>query len=584
MRRPHLSHAACLLALLAGIPVAAAPLTFRASPGVPSPQRDGAADMEAMIRLYSTDRGSVQRFYGLPWCEERLDRADALSNEYTQRLQGIDFDALGQHARVDCLLLGTELRADVSRNALERRQIGEMQGVVPFRRRVLELELRRRKMEGIEGEEAAQRLTEIAASVKEARALAEKPESRPTPVVARRAARAVDELRRTLGDWFEYHDSFKPGFGWWARTPYREATEAMDGYARWLREEVAGARGHDDDPLVGDPIGAEGLAADLATEMLAYTPAELIAIAEREFAWCEAEMRKAAGEMGLGDDWKAALERVKNDHAPAGEQDVLVKQQAQDAIRFVTERDLVTVPELCRETWRIEMLSTQTQKTLPFAVYGGQYMGVAYATDAMDQDDKRMSMRGNNIHFTRIVTPHELIPGHHLQGFVAQRERPYRSMFNTPFYVEGWAVYWEMTLWDLGYPQSPENRVGMLFWRMHRCARVIVSLKFHLGEMTPAQMVDFLVERVGHERFGATSEVRRFIGGDYSPLYQCGYMIGALQLRALYKELVGSGKMTPRQFNDGVLGCNAIPIEMVRAELAGTELRRDWAPGWKIGQ
>ena len=109
----------------------------------------------------------------------------------------------------------------------------------------------------------------------------------------------------------------------------------------------------------------------------------------------------------------------------------------------------------------------------------------------------------------------------------------------------------------------------MLFWRMHRCARIIVSLKFHLGRMKPAEMVDFIVERVGHERFGATSEVRRFIGGGYSPLYQCGYMIGGLQLRALRKELVESGQMSDRQFNDGVLRQGPIPVELIRAALAG---------------
>src|SRR5438093_8820525 len=105
----------------------------------------------------------------------------------------------------------------------------------------------------------------------------------------------------------------------------------------------------------------------------------------------------------------------------------------------------------------------------------------------------------------------------------------------------------------------------MLFWRMHRAARIIVSLKFHLGQMKPPEMVDFLVDRVGHERLGATSEVRRFISGGYSPLYQCGYMIGGLQLRALRQELVGTGKMTDRQFNDSVLTYNTIPIEMIRA-------------------
>jgi uncharacterized protein (DUF885 family) len=228
------------------------------------------------------------------------------------------------------------------------------------------------------------------------------------------------------------------------------------------------------------------------------------------------------------------------------------------------------------------MISPDGQKTLPFAAYGGQNMMVAYAKEEMKHDDKLMSMRGNNRHFTRIVTAHELIPGHHLQAFMSARNRSYRSTFSTPFLVEGWAVYWEMRLWDLDYAQSPEDRIGMLFWRMHRCARIIVSLKFHLGQMKPPEMVDFLVDRVGHERFGASSEVRRFIGGDYSPLYQCGYMIGGLQLRALHRELVGSGKMTDKQFHDTVLTHNAIPVELIRAGMLDLPLTRDTKASWKF--
>jgi uncharacterized protein (DUF885 family) len=100
--------------------------------------------------------------------------------------------------------------------------------------------------------------------------------------------------------------------------------------------------------------------------------------------------------------------------------------------------------------------------------------------------------------------------------------------------------------------------------------------------MKPAEMGDFIVERVGHERLGATSEVRRFIGGGYSPLYQCGYMIGGLQLRALRKELVESGHLTDRQFNDGVLEQGPIPVELIRAALAGTPLARGTRADWKF--
>jgi uncharacterized protein (DUF885 family) len=366
------------------------------------------------------------------------------------------------------------------------------------------------------------------------------------------------------------------------KKPDEEASTALDEYAKYLREEIAGLKGKDEDPLVGDPIGAQALMDGLAAESIPYTPEELIAIGQQEYDFCEGEMRKASREMGCGDDWKAALAKVKADYVPPGQQNDLVAELGRAAVKFVTENDLVTVPPLCDETWRLTMSGPEVQKTLPFAAYGGQNMMVAYATEEMKNEDKLMSMRNNNRHFTHIVVPHELIPGHHLQGFVAERNRTYRSLFRTPFLIEGWALYWELKLYDLGYSKTPEDRIGMLFWRMHRCARIIVSLKFHLGQMTPKEMVDFLVDKVGHERSGATGEVRRFIGGDYSPLYQCGYMIGGIQLRALHHELVDSQKMTEHQFNDTVLTYNAIPIEMIRAGMEHLPLTKDQPATWEF--
>src|SRR5204862_2273336 len=208
------------------------------------------------------------------------------------------------------------------------------------------------------------------------------------------------------------------------------------------------------------------------------------------------------------------------------------------------------------------------QLVSPFFL-GGESILVSFPTNTMSHEQKMMSMRGNNIHFARATVFHELIPGHHLQGFMTARYRPYRSLFGTPFWTEGNALYWEMLFWDLNFPKSPENRIGMLFWRMHRCARIVFSLSFHLEKMTPDECIDMLVERVGHERENAIGEVRRSFAGGYSPLYQAAYLLGGMQLRSLHKELVESGKMTNRAFHDAVLQENSIPIEMVRASLTG---------------
>ena len=122
----------------------------------------------------------------------------------------------------------------------------------------------------------------------------------------------------------------------------------------------------------------------------------------------------------------------------------------------------------------------------------------------------------------------------------------------------------------------------MLFWRMHRAARIVFSLNFHLGTMTPQDSIDYLVKRVGHEVDNATAEVRRSFSGQDGPLYQAAYMLGGLQIRALHRELVGSGKMTNRAFHDAVLKENRIPIEMVRASLSVQRLSKDFVSSWKF--
>jgi hypothetical protein len=332
----------------------------------------------------------------------------------------------------------------------------------------------------------------------------------------------------------------------------------------------------------GQPIGADGLRAHLAHDMMPYTPAELIAIAEVEFEQLEVELLKASRAMGHGDDWRAAQEAVKRLAVPPGEKPGLVRDLAYEAEEWVVSRGSVTVPPLAREVWRMGMMSPERQLTSPFFL-GGEQITISYPTDAMSHEDKLMSMRGNNPHFNRATVHHELIPGHHLQGFMNSRFNNHRSLFGTPFWTEGWALYWEMVLWDQEFPRGPEDRIGMLFWRMHRAARIIFSLSYHLGIMTEAEAVDFLVDRVGHERANAAAEVRRSFEGNYSPLYQVAYMMGGLQFRSLRRELVDSGRMTERDFHDAILQGGTMPVELVRARLLdGAGLTREYTSRWRF--
>lgn len=332
--------------------------------------------------------------------------------------------------------------------------------------------------------------------------------------------------------------------------------------------------------LLASPIGRDEIIRQLKLEFIPYTPEELIDIAQKEFAWCDREMLKASAELGFGNDWKSALEQVKQRYVPPGKQPEAMLDLYNQSIGFLKKNDLITIPPLAEETWRMRMMTPEQQRVSPFFL-GGELFQISYPTNTMDHEDKLMSMRGNNPHFSRATVHHELIAGHHLQQFMNNRNKAYRN-FRTAFWTEGWALYWEMILWDMNFPRNAEDRIGMLFWRMHRCARIIFSLNYHMGKWTPQQCIDFLVDRVGHERANAEGEVRRSFTGRYGPLYQLAYMMGALQFYALKKELVDSGKMTYKQFHDAVMAENSMPVELLRALLTNQPLSRNFSTQWRF--
>ncbi len=543
--------------------------------------------MRGIVERFTTDREALERYYNIRWSDARRERLGQFLDERSRSLDAVNFAALDQESRIDHLLLRNEILFQRQELDRQKHQQQEVAGMLPFAQGIVALEEARRKMEPLDSAKAARTVTDLRGQIADAQRKLEemlkdaKSTNATGKVLGNRAARMIDELRRSLRTWNTFYSGYDPEFSWWMKKPFEDADKALNDYAGVIRKKVVGAVDGEDDPVVGDPIGREALLAALQHEMIPYTPEELIKIAEKEFEWCEKEYKRAAQDMGLGDDWRKALEKTTQNYMKPGEQPKLIRQLADEAVTFLEERNLVTIPTLAKQLWRMEMMTPERQKVNPYFT-GGEVISVSFPTDGMGHEEKLMSLRGNSIHLCRATVHHELIPGHHLQLFMAARFRTHRAEFRTPFLVEGWALYWEMLLWDLGFPKTPEDRVGMLFWRSHRCARIIFSLKFHLGQMTAPQAIDFLVERVGHERRNATGEVRRSVAGDYGPLYQAAYMLGGLQIRGLRKELVETGKMTDRDFHDAILRENAIPIEFIRASLGGQALTKDFASQWRF--
>lgn len=551
--------------------------------------------LAGMIRRYSADRGSLHRLHTAPFSPVRRARFKQFYTEWLADVRSLDFNTLSQQERVDYVLFQNQLNRELQQLDVEAKRFAEMELLLPFAGVLISLEDQRRALQYSDPRKTAALFDDVVKQIKNIRKLIEeglKGDSRtvakrgenPARVkktVANRAFEAIGQLRTMLKNWYNYYYGYDPVFSWWMESPYKALDAALQEYATFVREKVVGVKADDTTTIIGDPIGREALLAELQYEMIPYTPEELVALANKEMAWCETEMKKASHALGFGDDWHKALEHVKNQYVEPGKQPELIASMAWEAIEFVEKNDLITVPRLARETWRMEMMTPERQLIAPFFL-GGEVIQVSYPTHTMTHEQKMMSMRGNNPHFSRAVVHHELIPGHHMQQFMNARYRTYRSVFSTPFWGEGWALYWELLLWDMNFPRSPEDRIGMLFWRMHRCARIIFSLSFHLEKMTPQECIDLLVNRVGHEYDNAAAEVRRSFSGQYGPLYQCAYLLGGLQFRSLHRELVESGRMSNKQFHDMILRNNSIPVEMVRALLTDQKLVPSYKPQWKF--
>jgi uncharacterized protein (DUF885 family) len=553
------------------------------------------ADMGNITRFYATSpsfgfggggRGGQQlnTTYNSP---ERRARMLELIADYEKKMDAINFDKISIYGKVDYILF--KRIVDDAKDALikEHEAYAKISRLLPFSDNIYNLEKPRRRGLNVNGEAVAKDMNDIRKAVLKAKADLQKEE----PMDSKLASLAIDAVKAlqfALKNTFDFYNGYDPMYSWWVPKTYSDLDSSLASYATALRgkgKNMDIKPKDDGSGITGISVGRDELVKQLKREYIPYTPEELIEIANKEFAYCDAELLKASKEMGFGTNWKAAQEKVKNTFVEPGKQPQEMYELYKQSIDFLKKNNLLTIPELSEESWRVMMMSPEQQLVNPFFT-GGETLTISYPTSTMGYEEKLMSMRGNNPAFSRATVHHELIAGHHLQGYMSARNKVYRRDLlgtNTPFWVEGSALYWELLLWDLKFPRTPEERIGMLFWRMHRCARIIFSLNFHLGNWTPKQCVDFLVDRVGFEKANAEGEVRRSFVGSYPPLYQLAYMTGGMQLYAMKKELVDNKKkLTLKQYNDAIYSEGSMPIELLRAIITNQPIKKDFSTNWRF--
>ena len=172
---------------------------------------------------------------------------------------------------------------------------------------------------------------------------------------------------------------------------------------------------------------------------------------------------------------------------------------------------------------------------------------------------------------------HEGVPGHHLQIGQATYNRAElnswrRLLAGTSGHAEGWALYAERLMEQLGYLDDPADRLGMLDGQRMRAARVVLDIGVHLGKprlegdgtWDAAYALDFMRRNVNMEDSFIRFEVNRYLGWPgQAPSYKVGQRIWE-RVRDDYRAARGED-FSMKEFHKRALDLGGVGLDTLRA-------------------
>ncbi len=174
---------------------------------------------------------------------------------------------------------------------------------------------------------------------------------------------------------------------------------------------------------------------------------------------------------------------------------------------------------------------------------------------------------------------HEGVPGHHLQIAQAVYNRAElntwrRLLAGTSGHAEGWALYAERLMEQLGYLDDPADRLGMLDGQRMRAARVVLDIGVHLGKprldgagvWDADYALDFMRKNVNMSDQFVQFEVNRYLGWPgQAPSYKVGQRIWE-QVRDAYRVERGEG-FDIKEFHKRALDMGGVGLDTLRTAL-----------------
>ena len=195
---------------------------------------------------------------------------------------------------------------------------------------------------------------------------------------------------------------------------------------------------------------------------------------------------------------------------------------------------------------------------------GGYY--IAAAVDGSRPGAFYAAAQGTQYKFNMpSLAYHEAIPGHHTQIAIAQELKLpfFRNDVGFNGYVEGWALYAERLMWELGaYKNNHYGDIGRLQYELMRAARLVVDTGINAKKWSYDQAINYMLTEAGLPRGTAESEVARYIcWAGQATSYKIG-MTKILDLRQKAKDKLGD-RFDLKEFHNAVLSNGSMPLAIL---------------------
>lgn len=311
-------------------------------------------------------------------------------------------------------------------------------------------------------------------------------------------------------------------------------------------------------------IGAERLQRRVRDDLgLDHTLGEIESLASAEIKRVKTLMKAACLETGAGASPEKFIARERSEWNPPGNLLGHYKKETRRIARAFRSAKALTFPK--GESLKVRLVPEFMRHLFPLAAYsapgpfarkqeGGFWVNDLGLTKKAAAEKRAERQQ----HFgVSLTAAHEAYPGHHLQFALAnQHPRKWRRMFAHAVFYEGWTLWCEHMLIELGVETSPAMKLQQLHDALWRCHRILVDLRLHNGRYSYRQAVDHMVKHLGMTRARAEADVNWYTQYPSVPM---SYWLGRLENERLKKRLVDGRGWSLKRFNDWLLSFGTIP-------------------------